>query len=91
MPQLKPDYTPDPERLVRVGDIVSPREIADMFGLTRAAVCNWARRHPDFPLPVAYAAGPLYLLPEVMAFVVASNLGIQRTVNCRQYKCDSPK
>ncbi|MGI5326676.1 N-6 DNA methylase [Actinomadura nitritigenes] len=46
--------------------LVPPAEIARMAGVTRAAVSNWRRRHPDFPEAAAgTASAPLFALPDV--------------------------
>ncbi|WP_242587334.1 N-6 DNA methylase [Streptomyces sp. MST-110588] len=47
-------------------------EIARLAGVGRAAVSNWRRRHPTFPLPVAGTdARPQFSLPEVREWLSA--------------------
>jgi hypothetical protein len=37
------------------------RELAEVHRVTRTAICNWKRRHPDFPQPLfVLASGPVY-------------------------------
>jgi hypothetical protein len=38
-------------------DLVATGDIATMAGVTVNAVAQWARRHPDFPEPVAVTSG----------------------------------
>lgn len=45
--------------------LVSAADIARLAGVTRAAVSNWRRRHPDFPAPVGGERNALFALPEV--------------------------
>ncbi|ORA16385.1 N-6 DNA methylase [Mycobacterium asiaticum] len=48
------------------GDLVAPSDIADLAGVTRAAVSNWRKRHADFPKPVGgTVAQPLFSRAEV--------------------------
>ncbi|QMU79076.1 N-6 DNA methylase [Streptacidiphilus sp. PB12-B1b] len=55
-------------------------EIARLAGVTRAAVSNWRRRRPDFPVPVGgTAASPLYSLAEVQRWLDGQREG--REVN----------
>lgn len=45
------------------------RELAEEHRVTRTAVCNWRRRHPDFPAPLfELASGPVFDGPEVRAW-----------------------
>lgn len=65
---------PDPDRLVRVGDLVGLPEIARRAGVTRSAVSNWRNRHDDFPLPVfsiseGARVSPVFVWPEVAAWL----------------------
>src|SRR5437868_3313865 len=56
--------------------LVPPAEIARMAGVTRAAVSNWRRRHPDFPEAAGgTAAAPLFALPEVRAWLERQGKG----------------
>ncbi|MDX3640658.1 N-6 DNA methylase [Streptomyces sp. MB09-02B] len=50
--------------------VVTAAEIARLAGVTRAAVSNWRRRHPDFPSPAAgTATSPLFALAEVQRWL----------------------
>ncbi|MFE6755987.1 N-6 DNA methylase [Streptomyces sp. NPDC057684] len=50
--------------------VVTAAEIARLAGVTRAAVSNWRRRHPDFPRPaVGTATSPLFALTEVQQWL----------------------
>ncbi|WP_326727651.1 N-6 DNA methylase [Streptomyces phaeochromogenes] len=50
--------------------VVTAAEIARLAGVTRAAVSNWRRRHPDFPHPAAgTATSPLFALAEVQQWL----------------------
>ncbi len=56
--------------------LVPPAEIARMAGVTRAAVSNWRRRHPDFPEPMGgTASAPLFALPEVRRWLERQGKG----------------
>ncbi|MFJ2191398.1 N-6 DNA methylase [Kitasatospora sp. NPDC087861] len=51
---------------------VTAVEIARLAGVGRAAVSNWRRRHPDFPLPVGGTdASPTFALGEVESWLRA--------------------
>jgi len=51
---------------------VSAADIARLAGVGRAAVSNWRRRHPDFPVPVGgTATSPLFALAEVEGWLRA--------------------
>ncbi len=42
-------------------DLVTGAEFAQACGVSRAAVCMWAQRYPDFPAPVIVVGNaPLY-------------------------------
>ena len=48
-------------------------EIAELAGVTKQAVCNWTKRHPTFPQPLAKLhMGPIYNLKEVKTWLVKS-------------------
>jgi hypothetical protein len=49
--------------------LVSAAEIARLAGVTRAAVSNWRKRHPDYPSPVGSERNALFPLPEVRAWL----------------------
>ncbi|TDD37982.1 SAM-dependent methyltransferase [Actinomadura sp. KC06] len=56
--------------------LVPPAEIARMAGVTRAAVSNWRRRHPDFPEAAGgTAAAPLFALAEVRRWLERQGKG----------------
>lgn len=58
----------DPDQLVSVA------EIADAAGVTRGLVSAWSVRDLGFPPPVAHLAlGPLWLWPDVAAWLAATN------------------
>lgn len=46
-------------------ELISAAEVARLAGVTRAAVSNWRRRHPDFPEPVGGGRNALFALSEV--------------------------
>ena len=51
---------------VDVEDLATANEISAALGVSKAVVCNWAARHPDFPRHVAVLAGArVYLLSQV--------------------------
>lgn len=47
------------------GRLISAAEVARLAGVTRAAVSNWRRRHPDFPEPVGGGRNALFALSEI--------------------------
>lgn len=50
--------------------LVSPSDIADLAGVSRAAVSNWRKRADDFPQPVAGSASkPLFSRKEVTVWL----------------------
>jgi hypothetical protein len=52
-----------------VGTVVGISDIANEAGVSRACVCNWAKRWPDFPAPVrVLAMGPIYSNAAVQAW-----------------------
>lgn len=55
-------------------ELVSVAEIADAAGVSRGLVSQWSRRDLGFPDPVAHLAlGPLWLWPDVAAWLTATN------------------
>lgn len=51
---------------VDVADLAGVKELGDVFGVTAAAVCNWAKRYDTFPQPVAKIGGTrIYRISEV--------------------------
>ena len=59
---------PDLDVLVGLGDI------ADLAGVTRAAVSNWRQRKDDFPAPrLKTPAGPMFHLAEVENWLLAND------------------
>ncbi|RFS84817.1 SAM-dependent methyltransferase [Actinomadura spongiicola] len=56
--------------------LVPPAEIARMAGVTRAAVSNWRRRHPDFPEAAGGTANaPLFALADVRRWLARQGKG----------------
>ena len=52
------------------GSLVAPSDIAEMAGVSRAAVSNWRKRNDDFPDPVGGTpAKPLFSRAEVVAWL----------------------
>ena len=47
------------------GKLISAAEVARLAGVTRAAVSNWRRRHPEFPEPVGGGRNALFALSEI--------------------------
>ncbi|MEV0895612.1 N-6 DNA methylase [Actinoplanes sp. NPDC049802] len=47
------------------GRLISAAEVARLAGVTRAAVSNWRRRHPDFPEAVGGGRNALFALSEI--------------------------
>lgn len=65
--------SPSPTSLVAASDI------ADLAGVSRAAVSNWRRRHADFPKQAAGTKSkPLYALPEVQAWLTKKHYAVER-------------
>lgn len=63
-------------RMMEREEPVSAAEIARMAGVTRAAVSNWRRRHPDFPEPVGGTPNaPLFSLIRVRAWLESQGKG----------------
>lgn len=59
--------------------LLAPSDIADMAGVTRAAVSNWRRRNNDFPEPRAGTAGkPLFDAAEVRSWLTRHGHQVQR-------------
>lgn len=61
-------------RKIDVADIISPTEIAAIFGVTRAAVSNWAARRETtgFPEPLTdNHTGALYSRADIKKWVVS--------------------
>ncbi|MFI1708159.1 N-6 DNA methylase [Streptomyces griseoruber] len=78
--------------------VVTAAEIARLAGVTRAAVSNWRRRHPDFPRPAAgTATSPLFALTEVQQWLDQQGKGRETSAEvdlwhelCAQYGDDLP-
>ena len=50
-------------------DLVTGADIAQMCGVSRAAVCNWATQFEDWPDTAAdVTGGPIYWRADVLAF-----------------------
>ncbi|WP_216695300.1 N-6 DNA methylase [Dietzia psychralcaliphila] len=59
--------------------LVAASDIADLAGVSRAAVSNWRRRHDDFPPQVAGTkTKPLYALSEVQAWLKKKKYTVDR-------------
>jgi hypothetical protein len=64
------------DRRTAADTLVTAVEIARLAKVTRAAVSNWRRRYPDFPMPVGGTdRNPLFALPEVDAWLVRYDKG----------------
>jgi hypothetical protein len=51
-------------------DFVGVTELAEMFGVGKAAISNWRARHNDWPDPVlTLRMGPIYRLNDVDDFL----------------------
>src|SRR5579884_4562167 len=62
-----------------VGGLVAPSDIAELAGVTRAAVSNWRKRRSDFPEPAGgTVAKPLFSRDEVERWLVANGHQLQR-------------
>jgi len=68
-------------QLWNLEDLGSAKDIASTYGLTRAVICNWVHRYPDFPASlVTLATGQVYSRRQVAAWLVEHpNLGVPRT------------
>lgn len=63
-------------RQAALSDLVAGADIADMLGVTDQAVCNWQRRHPDYPEPVLRVArGNMPLWSRLAVLTWAANTG----------------
>src|SRR5437773_8729451 len=52
-------------------DLIGISEIAELAGVSPAAVANWRVRNPDFPKPVAVLrSGPIYRGAEIKAWLI---------------------
>ncbi|WP_187994162.1 N-6 DNA methylase [Schaalia sp. JY-X159] len=52
--------------------LLAPSDIAELAGVSRAAVSNWRKRMSDFPDPVGGSASrPLFAAPDVAAWLAA--------------------
>jgi hypothetical protein len=52
-----------------LNDLVGISEIAEIFGRTRGAVCNWRNRYDEFPdALIELYAGPIFSRKEVLAW-----------------------
>lgn len=45
----------------QLDDLAGPGDLAAEYGITRATVCNWQSRYPDFPAPlISLSSGPVF-------------------------------
>ncbi|GAB3795014.1 N-6 DNA methylase [Humibacter antri] len=52
--------------------LLSPSDVADLAGVSRAAVSNWRKRMDDFPRPVGGSANkPLFAASDIASWLVA--------------------
>jgi prophage regulatory protein len=59
-----------PQRLIRAGDLVGTREIADLLGVQPSTVSSWRRRQAAWPQPVAMISRiDVWAWPDVEAWV----------------------
>lgn len=61
-------------RRIDVGDIITPTEIAAIFGVTRGAVSNWAARREStgFPMPLnENPNSPIYSRSDIKKWVIS--------------------
>lgn len=59
--------------------LVAASDIAELAGVSRAAVSNWRRRHDDFPAQVAGTqAKPLYSLAEVTTWLTSQGYSVNQ-------------
>ncbi len=57
---------------VRQQRLVALSDIAEALAVSRQTVWNWARRHEDFPPPLAHtASGPIWALDEISVWAQA--------------------
>ena len=60
------------------GSLVAPSDIAEMAGVSRAAVSNWRKRNDDFPDPAGGTpAQPLFARAEVVAWLARRDYQVQ--------------
>src|SRR2546428_10524785 len=63
------------------GDLVGIAEIAELAGVSRAAVVNWRTRHSDFPSPVTtLQAGPVFSRDQVRKWLRARRGPVTTTI-----------
>jgi SAM-dependent methyltransferase len=73
---MKP--TTDPTPGADDGSLVAPSDIAEMAGVSRAAVSNWRKRNDDFPtLAGGTPAKPLFTRAEVVAWLKSRDYRVQ--------------
>lgn len=62
---------PDAPRMVDLADVIGAQDVADMAGVSSAAVANWRKRHADFPAPIHIVSRgtPLFSRSEVLAWL----------------------
>lgn len=53
-------------------DLAGNSDLADEYGVTRATICNWSTRYPEFPRPVTVIGGrPVWSRAQVAQWVGA--------------------
>lgn len=73
---MKP--TTDPTPGADDGSLVAPSDIAEMAGVSRAAVSNWRKRNDDFPeLAGGAPAKPLFARAEVVVWLNSHDYRVQ--------------
>jgi len=73
---MKP--TTDPTPGADDGSLVAPSDIAEMAGVSRAAVSNWRKRNDDFPeLAGGTPAKPLFARAEVVVWLNSRDYRVQ--------------
>ncbi|MFD5748203.1 N-6 DNA methylase [Streptomyces sp. NPDC127033] len=69
------------------GPLITGSEIAQLAGVTRAAVSNWRRRYDDFPAPAGGGAhSPLFDLAEVQAWLNRQRKGQAVSLDVRLWQ-----
>jgi type I restriction enzyme M protein len=64
--------------------LITRAEVASLAGVSRPAVTNWGRRHPDFPRPVRSGEAEYFRLAGVLAWLDS------HTISARSRSADEP-